>query len=469
MPNILWFCTDQQRGDTIHCLGNPHIRTPHIDALAAQGVAFTHAYCQSPVCTPSRASFLTGRYPRTTRCRQNGARLPADEVLVTRIFAEHGFDCGLIGKLHLSPCHKRVEQRGNDGYRLFLWSHHPMPDWEENAYIHWLRERGYEWEDLYHRPPEAFAWAGVPADLHQTTWCVEKAIEFITQERDGPWLLSINTFDPHHPFDPPKEYLDRYDPDSLPDPLFQEGELEGKPRFQRIDHQGGYGGTGLSFARATPRQRREVVAAYYAMIELIDDQLGRLLRALDESGQRNNTIVLFMSDHGEMLGDHGLFWKGPFFYEGMVRVPLIISCPGKFAQGLRREELVELVDLAPTLLEAVGLPVPGRMQGRSLLPLLMGQSEVADWRNSVYCEYYNAMPWHDRQAFATMYFDGRFKLNVYHGEPIGEMYDLATDPHEFDNLWDRPDRQTEKLKLLQSCFDQSVFTLDPLTEREAIW
>ena len=141
-PNILWLCTDQQRFDTIAAHGNPLLRTPHLDQLATEGVSFRQAYCQSPVCTPSRASFLTGRYPRTTRCRQNGQRMPADEILLPKMFADAGYRCGLAGKLHLASCSDgKVEARIDDGYRDedFHWSHHPQPDWgHDNAYTRWL-------------------------------------------------------------------------------------------------------------------------------------------------------------------------------------------------------------------------------------------------------------------------------------------------------------------------------------------
>ena len=159
MPNILWICTDQQRRDTICALGNPRIRTPNLDRLVAEGVSFTSAYSQSPICTPSRASFLTGRYPRTTRARQNGQKIPEDERLITRMLADVGYDCGLVGKLHLASCHKKVESRIDDGYRVFHWSHHPAPDWPENEYIQWMEGKGKTWDALYHRPPGAPAWA----------------------------------------------------------------------------------------------------------------------------------------------------------------------------------------------------------------------------------------------------------------------------------------------------------------------
>jgi len=465
-PNILWICTDQQRWDTIHGLGNPRIRTPNLDRLADEGVSFTSAYSQSPICTPSRASFLTGRYPRTTRARQNGQKIPDDEVLISRMLADEGYDCGLVGKLHLAACDRRVEERIDDGYRVFYWSHHPAPDWPENAYIQWMASKGKAWDELYHRPPGALAWAGVPAEYHQTTWCAEKTIDFLAEPRTGPWLMSVNPFDPHHAFDPPEEYLRRYDPDDLPSPAYRPGELEGKPVFQQIDHQGAYGGGGLSFADTTDRQHREVIAAYYAMVELVDDQVGRILRALDETGQREDTLVIFTSDHGEMLGDHGIFLKGPYFYEPAVHVPLIISWPGRLSSGLRSDALVELVDLVPTLLQACGLEVPERIQGKSLFPICGGQSDPSQHRDFVQAEYYNGMAGHrDPAAFATMWRNRQHKIVVHHGTVPGELYDLEADPGEFTNLWDSTDHPELKLDLMAECFDASVFTMDPVPPR----
>lgn len=464
-PNILWICTDQQRYDTISALGNPHIRTPNLDRLVAEGVTFDNCYSQSPVCTPSRACFLTGRYPRTTRCRQNGQKIPDDEILVTRMLADEGWDCGLVGKLHLSSCdpgHHDYEQRIADGYRRFWWNHHPNPDWPQDDYNDWLAAKGVKWGDYYRPLPDHFqTWPGMPAEHHQTTWCAEKTIEFMNERRDGPWLMSVNPFDPHHAFDPPAEYLERYDPDDVPAPSYRPGELDNKPTFQQVDHQGAYGGNGITPTKLTEREQREIVAAYYAMIELIDDQVGRILDALEKSGQRENTIVLFHSDHGEMLGDHGILLKGPHFYDCAVKVPLIVSWPGHFEAGLRSDALVELTDLPPVLMEACGFEVPRRMQGRSFLPILTGEADPARFRDYVYSEYYNAMTGHDRAAHGTMYYDGRHKICVYHGRGEGELYDLQEDPQEFDNLWDDPGRADLKADLMKRCFDASIFTMDP--------
>lgn len=460
-PNVLWLCTDQQRFDTIHALGNPLIRTPNIDRLVKEGVTFTSAYCQSPVCTPSRASFLTGRYPRTTRCRQNGQKIPDDEILISRLFADAGYRCGLAGKLHLASCSDgKVETRINDGYHDFHWSHHPQPDWKENAYTQWLESKGQSWDQLYQGETDGYVKVGVPAQYHQTTWCAEKTIEFIRDNQSRPWFFSFNCFDPHHAFDPPADYLSRYDPAKMPLPKRHESEPLTKTSFQELDSEWAHNSPGEFHAGAmTDDNRRRVTAAYYAMCELIDDSVGRILQALEDTSQRKNTIVIFMSDHGEMLGDHGLYFKGPHFYDEAIRVPLVISCPERFESDLRIDGLTELVDLAPTLLEACELPSSDRMQGRSLLRQLTGQCDGQSHREFVYCEYYNS--WTHSDAYATMVRTDEAKIVVYHGTEQGELYDLEADPDEFINLWDDDSYWDLQLDMMKLCFDASVLSMDP--------
>jgi arylsulfatase A-like enzyme len=463
-PNILWICTDQQRHDTIHALGNDAIRTPNLDRLASEGVAFSRAYCQCPICTPSRASFLTGRYPSTIHVNRNGnAFFPDDVELITRRLAEEGYDCGLAGKLHLSAANERVEERTDDGYRVFRWSHHPKPEtyWPTAAhdYQRWLSDQGVRWEEVYgaERVPgwtdRAHSRAGMPAALHQTTWCANETIAFMTAERDGPWLMSVNPFDPHPPFDPPAEYLARMDVASMPAPIFQQEELESQLDFGGVDFQ--------TEKPVDPRSydAQRMVAAYYAQIELIDDQVGRMLDALEESGQRERTIVIYTSDHGEMLGDHGLLWKGCRFYEGLVHVPLILSWPGHYSAGLRSSALVELVDLVPTLLESLGMQVPDNVQGRSLLPILDGRGENGEHRPFVRAEYHDALD-RSHASHANMIYDGRYKLAVYHGTNAGELYDLERDPHEFVNLWDDPGSQETVHRLMKTIFDAVMLATD---------
>ncbi|MDP7131464.1 MAG: sulfatase-like hydrolase/transferase, partial [Planctomycetota bacterium] len=215
---------------------------------------------------------------------------------------------------------------------------------------------------------------------------------------------------------------------------------------------------------AGKRDAKTLQAAYYAMIKLVDDQLGRILDCLKKTGQLDNTIVIFTSDHGETLGDHGLIQKGCRFYEGLVRVPLIISWPGRFQAGLRCSGLTELADIAPTLLEAAGLPVPSEMHGRSLMPYLKGEEDGGRIREFARCEYYSALDssfCHAKDdTYATMIRDERYKLVLYHGHDLGELYDLEEDPDEFNNLWDEPAASETKIRLLIKSFDVSMQSME---------
>ena len=463
-PNILWICTDQQRYDTIGALGNPHIHTPNLDRLVAEGVAFTNAFCQTPICTPSRAAFLTGCYPSTVHACTNGNDTWSEAApLVTKLLADQGYDCGLVGKLHLAGACGRVEPRPReDGYRVFHWSHHPAPDWAEgHAYHDWVAERGGNMTEMYEHPED------IPPELHQTAWCAGIAIDFMRETRPGPWLMSVNPFDPHPPFDPPAEFLGRYDPAELPDPLFRPSDIESQSRLE-ADFQS-------EAADPDSFQAREKKAAYYAMIEQLDWAVGRMLDSLDEIGQRENTIVVFTSDHGEALGDHGLLFKGCRFYEGLVHVPLIISWPGHIQGGLRSDALVELIDIPVTLLELTGQAVPPHMQGRSLVPILTGGADPHQHREFVRSEYYHTLnpasrPQVERSpnlltggfegSYATMLRDRRYKLVVYHGHEIGELFDLETDPGEFDNLWDDAAYASIRFRLMKQSFDALAFAVD---------
>jgi choline-sulfatase len=475
-PNVLWICTDQQRFDTLGCYGNEFVETPNVDALAESGVRFERAYSQSPVCAPSRASFLTGRYPRTTGVRGNGQPIPDDETLVTRWLADEGYVCGLSGKLHLRPTHPSTEDlplgesRIDDGYADFQWSHgrtHPSP---ANEYQRWLHEKGVGYEE---RPIEGCEHAtyGMPAEHHQTTWCAEQAESFIESaaDYDHPWLYSVNPFDPHHAFVAPEAYLQRYLDrlDEIPLPEYEPGDLDDKPPWYRACHDGAYSNPNLfPFEGMDERDHRVVRAAYWAMCDLIDDAVGQLLDALERTGQREDTLVIFTSDHGELLGDHGIYLKGAFFYEGQLRVPLVVSGPGVRA-GVETEELVELVDLAPTLLEAAGMDVPAAMQGRSLWPLLTGETDRH--RESVYAEAYDAVHWQEPTGNSTMVRTDRYKLVRHHGVDDGELYDLEADPGETDDRWDDPAYAEVRTELLTVLCDRMAGTADPLPKREAPW
>ena len=394
-PNILWYCTDQQRFDTIASLGTPHVQTPTIDGLVNEGVAFTHAYCQSPICTPSRASFMTGQYPSRVHNTRNGNdTFPAEAPpLITRMIADAGYECGLIGKFHLVSAGMRPEPRLDDGFTDWWHSH-----------------------------------------------------------------------DPHPPFIPPKSYADRFKAEDMPGPYFRESDLAHQAKLASVDFQGDV---------KTPEEHdaHDAQAKYYAMIAQIDDQFARILQTLEETGQRDNTVIIFTSDHGETLGDHGLMWKGCRFYEGLVRVPLIFSWPGQFQQNVQANGLVELLDMSATILDLCGVEIPDYFQGRSLLPVLRGEQSGEHVRDFVRCEYFEALdPFFTDGvgSHATMYRNDRFKLSLYHDQKLGELFDLQNDPWEFDDLWDHPDYQDVRNELvLESFHSHAVMTTDVGTRRIA--
>lgn len=468
MPNILWVCTDQQRFDTIQGLSNSLIKTPNLQRFLSESVTFTNAFVQTPICSPSRASFLTGRYGHVTGLRANGQRIRPTEQLVTKILADNEYTCGLVGKLHLSPCAGgRIENRIDDGYQIFEWSHDISDDWPlHNQWYVWLDRQGIK---LPKFPSAAKPW-GMPIDpkYTQTAWCADVAKQFMRNQREfTPWLMSVNIFQPHHPFFPTEEYLSHYDPAKMPKPAYREGELQNKTVFQQIDHRGAYGGTGLSFANTSPEDHQAITAAYYAMIEQVDTAMGEMLQTLEETGQADNTIVIFMSDHGEMLGDHGIYLKGPYFYDCLTRVPLMIRWPKHFQGGRKVDALVELVDIVPTLLDTAGIPVPSGVQGRSLMPLLSGQTTTH--RDSVYTEYLDAnLPFPTPPMLSGVRTD-KWKLNFYDKPRTGELYDLENDPGEFNNLWNSPHHKDTQEMMMQTLVARMLETTDPLPERHSSW
>jgi arylsulfatase A-like enzyme len=414
---------------------------------------------------------MTGRYPSTIHVNYNGTDYfpkEAEATLISRLLAEVGYDCGLVGKLHLAGCYNRREPRVEDGFRTFFWSHSPVESWppELDDYRAWLVEMGQDPEevlrlphDRLHEPmPPSPDRDNVPAKYHMSRWITDKSIEFIEGARE-PWFLCANSFAPHPPFNPPLEYFSRYDIDTLPGPHFVENDIQNQKELEAA---------GAKFqtkaANLSEEEGRLIQGTYYALVELIDDQFGRLMNYLEESGLRNDTMVLFMSDHGEMLGDHGLIRKGCRFYEGSVHVPLVTSWPDGFSKDIRSPALVELIDIAPTLLNIASQPIPPLMQGRSLLPLLREEMEDEDHRSYVRSEYFDPSSGRKR-THATMYRDARWKLVTYHVEggsdDVGEIYDLKDDPWEYRNLWNDADSREHRYRLLMQSFDAAMLAMDP--------
>ena len=487
-PNILFICTDQQRGDSLNCTGASWAVTPNLDKLAGEGALFKKCYVQNPVCSPSRASLFTGKYVANHGLHANGVPLPARHKLFTRTLADAGYDCGMIGKQHLSPCDSwQTEPRFDDGYRVFQWAHGPNHRALENDYHAWLRKKH---PDIYAEifpdkgANESTAYSnkantGTPIDhvkkeAHYSHWVAECATDFIGESRDQdqPFCLVANFFDPHHSFGAPQEFRDLIDSEAIPAPVTREHELNNKPGEQTFYSKTSYAGVAPGFQDYTEAQICEIRAQYWAMIALVDYEVGRILQALDAAGQTENTLVVFTSDHGEMLGNHQQLLKGPQLYDDLTHVPLIMRWPDKVAAGQSVDALVQWVDLPATLLD-VAACAPGQgVQGDSLLPLISGQHPR--WRDWALSEYRDSGFTTDPQIMTTMLRHDQWKLIIWHGSPAtqglrnGELYDLSADPHELYNLFHEPAhatvRQRLKLKLLDVMAETEDRSVAPIRD-----
>lgn len=481
-PNILSICTDQQRYDALGCYGNAFIETPTIDGLADHGVLFEQCYVQNPVCAPSRASLVTGQYPHLHGLWANGVALSEHAELFSRKLADSGYSCGMIGKMHLEACFNgRTEKRRDDGYTTYNWAHDPTHTSPENDYHRWMKERfpdifesAFEHGTRERHEPVAFD--TIPTEAHYSRWASERAIQFLDQDRedDNPFFLWVNFFDPHHPFVAPREYLERYDLDEVPDPVASEGELDTKPPIQTEASRHSYAGHARGFTSFGTQEIKEVIAAYYAMVTLIDDEVKRILNRLEALGLEDETIVIFTSDHGEMLGDHQQLLKGPLLYDCAVRVPLIMRWPSHLPAGERRKELVQWIDLTSTFTDLAGLDPMPTAQGMSLIPLGKGDQNP-EFRGWALCEYFNSGHPYDPPVYMTMLRVEDYKLIVQHGPPAtarertGELYNMVNDPSELQNLWDDPASADIRTELERTLLDVLAGTMNLSQTRDAYW
>ncbi|HEY3954664.1 MAG TPA: sulfatase-like hydrolase/transferase [Streptosporangiaceae bacterium] len=485
---VLVICTDQQRWDSLGCYGSEEVHTPHIDSLAADGTLFERCYATNPVCAPSRASMLTGTYPYQHGLWANGVKLPADRVTLLRNLAAAGYRSGLVGKLHLSPCAGgRTEDPAEYGFGWHRWSHGPPQAAPTNAYHGWLAERHPElateaaaaathWGARTDLPPAGGrprAHHDMPAEAHYSRWAAEAAMEFIdSMTPRQPWLLWVNFFDPHHPFAAPEEYVRRVSGRRRRPPVGSADDLRGRPRPLRGLSEQSYAGSARGFQEYRPEEISQIRDRYWAMIDLVDEQAGRILRAAEEAGPTGELLVLFISDHGEMLGDHGLLLKGPMMYEGAVRVPCILRWPGRVPSGRRVGGPVSLADVAATISQAAGIEAPAGGQGQSLVGVAAGTAEP---REAVITEYRNSGHPHDPPISTTMVSDGQYKAIVWHGqhghgaEPAGELYDLRSDPGELVNLWRDPRLAQIRARLLLAMATELSFPSAAWPARDAFF
>ncbi|MEM7544069.1 MAG: sulfatase-like hydrolase/transferase [Pseudomonadota bacterium] len=480
--NILFIMFDQLRWDYLSCAGHPHLKTPHIDALAASGVRFSRAYVQSPICGASRMSFYTGRYVHSHGASWNNVPLKVGEQTMGDHLRDAGMACWLVGKTHMAAddagmdrlgiprdtvIGARVEQCGFDVWERDDGMRPEGPDGfydDQGAirYNEYLRERGYRsanpWHDFANSgraddDPEEMAsgWflknarkpAAIAEDDSETPYMTTRAIEFMEQAGDKPWCLHLSYIKPHWPYIAPPPYNDMYGPqDVIPVVRDERERAEAHPVYKAFME----GRVGKTFSR--PEVRDAVIPAYMGLIKQCDDQMGRLFQWLKDAGRWDDTLIVLTSDHGDYLGDH---WMGEkdLFHEPSVKIPLIIRNPSAEADATRGtvcDALVEGIDLAPTFLEfAGGAARPHILEGRSLCPWLRG--EEPDWRTFVVSEYdYAARPMAeklaDRPASARLFMIADKRWKFMHAEGLRcQLFDMEEDPNEFIDLWDSPDHR----------------------------
>lgn len=475
-PNIILITSDQQRAD---CNGfeNPNISTPHIDLLARQGTRFSACMTPNLVCQPSRASILTGLLPLTHGVWDNGVDLEprVGEQGFGGTLARAGYRSAFIGKAHFATkatfaptgtpeCNKSQSRYGPEWFGPYMGFEHvelcvlghmhrtrPLDRPPMGHYERWLISRGENEEALKlwaaaTRPEigTAQTWnSALPVAWHSSTWVGDRTINTLAQhDRQKPLAMWVSFPDPHHPFDCPEPWSRMYDPQSLTLPRHRKMDLERRPWWHKASLEGvpqladpamlKFRAEGSRVPLQTDVQLAEMTANYYGMISLIDHNVGRILTALDDLGYAEDTLVVYSTDHGDMLGNHGLYLKGPTPYEDLMRVTLVARGPG-VAKNKVVSEPVSTLDLAATFYESAGVSAPFELQGRSLTNLLAGKSAS---RDTAYSE------WHVHPSRCGVGLQLRTVRTKTHkctfelGSGAGELYDLKNDPGEMDNLFE---------------------------------
>lgn len=514
-PNVLCFITDQQRHDHLSCAGNPLIQTPNIDRLAQSGVRFARCYVNNPICMPSRATMWTGQSAHAHRVRCNGISLDPRMPTIVSALAEVGYRTHGVGKYHLTPFQslsgadpttldstewpetKQMWQGGRIGAlptpyyglqsALFVGGHGDIM-WGD--YRRWLMQEAPEvirrieaWMAEAQGAGEII-WdstgpSHIPAELHHSHWIADRVIEFLREQSytHQPFFCWCSFPDPHHPYHAPEPYHSMYDALNMPAPERRKGELDDLPPFyRRIQtetlHVEGLTGPATRFHG----RNSEIMARTYGMVSNVDANVGRVLDALEELGLRENTLVIYLSDHGDLMGDHWLQQKGPFHFDGLIRVPFIWSWPGHIVPDTVNTSIVSLLDFAPAILALCGAPIP---EGpRPIEPFLGGPRPMNDYAPQELPPWpgYSLQPVLEgrqeavREAALVDHDDDRlglrlrtliterYRLTWYGGKPYGEFFDLQEDPQELHNLWDVAEYRSLRNELAAYLLDEVVMS-----------
>lgn len=466
--NILLITSDQQHWNTLGRL-NHEVKTPNLDRLAERGTLYTRAYCPNPTCTPTRSSMITGKYPSQHGAYSLGTKLPETEPTVGEMFQQVGYQTTLIGKAHFQPLRNVDEFPSIESYPtlqdLDFWRdfHGPFYGFDHielarnhtdeahvgQHYALWMEEKGLtNWRDHFQPPTgsrerQRHKWT-IGEEYHYNTWIVERSCHHLEQfaTNNTPFFLWSSFFDPHPSYLVPEPWDTMYDPADVTVPQAVPGEHYLNPPHFRLsqienadfsywhDEPGGH--PGLMAMNSHVHDREELakdIAVYYGMISCLDNAVGQILDKLEALGLADNTLIVFTSDHGHFFGHHGLIAKGPYHYEDLLRVPMIVSLPGKVPENKVSDALQSLVDYPQTFLNLCGIHAEHTMTGVDQSPVWLGERETE--RSHVIVENHHQA----NRIHLKTYVDARYKLTIYLNQPDGELFDLEEDPDEIKNLW----------------------------------
>ncbi len=499
-PNFLFIITDQHRADHLGCYGNTVIQTPNIDAIASKGTLWNRFYVANPICMPNRASIMTGRMCSVHGARHNGIPLSKDHTTFVELLRDAGYRTGLIGKSHLQsftglPATNTFKPREGvsapsphlrDAYKNNR--HSPdydlevVPKWDRplaerlhgdfygfehvevaadhadgacGDYLLWAREQRADFATLVGpenalpdnriKAPQAWRTA-VPEHLYSTSWIADRAADWIREraQEDAPFFLQMSFPDPHHPFTPPGKYWDMYDPHDITLPTsFGKGTLPPIKAMQEALEEGTDPRDNQSPFAVTQDEARAIIALTYGMISMIDDAIGRVLRQLKETGQAENTVVIFTSDHGDYMGDHGLMLKLLLHYQSVIRVPFIWHDPADSTQSAVSDDIASSIDISATILARAGIQPFNGLQGRDLFGTSPPEAVIVEEDSQ------RLMTGFDRPQRVRTVVTDRYRMSLREGENWGELYDLQTDPHEMENLFDNPEAASTKARITE--------------------
>ncbi|MEM9602877.1 MAG: sulfatase-like hydrolase/transferase [Pseudomonadota bacterium] len=506
-PNFLFIITDQHRADHLGCYGNPIVRTPHIDSIATHGTRWNRFYVANPICMPNRASIMTGRMCSLHGARHNGIPLSKDHTTFVELLRDAGYRTGLIGKSHLqsftglpatntyqpaadkttpSPCLRDAIKRNRHGAEYDLevapnW-HTPLAermdthfygfDHVEVAADHgdqacgdyalWAREQRADFDELV-GPDNALpdnrinapqAWrTAVPESLYSTTWVADRSEAWLRDrvEDDAPFFLQMSFPDPHHPFTPPGKYWDLYNPDDIPLPVsFGKGDLPPLQAMRAAREDGTAKRTSQDPFAVTADEAREITALTYGLITMVDDAIGRVLARLRALGLAENTVVVFTSDHGDYMGDHGLMLKLLLHYQGLIRVPFIWHDPTAPSRAAEDNALASSIDIASTVLTRAGVQGYNGLQGRDLFNSTPPEAIIVEEDSQ------RVMTGFDRPQRVRTVVTERHRMSLREGEDWDELYDLVDDPDEIHNRFDDPAAASVRHALTEAMLRRTI-------------